>query len=167
MSDQYDQLAYKLRKALSAWFVSNAIAPPAIRCRVSNNSNISIATAAGTALTFDTERYDATGMHSTATNTGRITALIAGQYAFWAHVRFASNATGFREVAIRLNGTLVIAIQDTNAINGVPTIMSCAGEFELGVGDYAEVIVYQNSGGNLNVEAVGAYSPEFSAARLL
>lgn len=142
--------------------------PPIVGARAFNNANISINNTTNTALTFNSERYDNGGLHSTSSATGRMTVTIPGRYAFWATVRFAANATGFREVAIVVNGTINIAIQDTNAIaGGVPTIVTCAGEFDMAAGDYAEVFVFQNSGGALNVETANAYSPEFAANILL
>lgn len=159
--------ARRLYRLLSPYFVSNGTSPPQIGCRVYDSAATTLTTATSTALTFDLERYDTDDMHDTTTNPSRITCTRAGKHAFWAHVRFASNATGFREVAIRVNGSIYIAIQDMPAISGVPIIVSCAGQFDMAVGDYAEVVVYQNSGGNLNVEIVGAYSAEFAAHRLV
>ena len=47
-------------------------------CNVYNNANISIATGTNTALTFNSERYDNAAMHSTSSNTQRITAPTGG-----------------------------------------------------------------------------------------
>jgi len=89
----------------------NAVWDPP-RCRLTNSANISITTS-GTAqaLTFDTETYDVNGMHSTSVNTSRITVPSdgAGTYHITASVRFANNATGFREIQFRINGTTTIA----------------------------------------------------------
>ena len=137
-----------------------------IGCRVYNNANISIpnnpTTAQGT-LTFDAERDDSTGMHSTSVNTSRITIAVAGAYDVGCCVRFASNATGYRQVFLFKNGTNVI-LQDTrNAVNGAVTIITIHTRYIFTAGDYIEAVVFQNSGGALNVDAAADYSPEFWA----
>src|SRR5512139_390154 len=48
--------------------------------RVNNSANISINSATDTVLTFDTEDVDSNGMHSTVSNTSRLTAIVAGTY---------------------------------------------------------------------------------------
>ena len=59
--------------------------------------------------TFNCERYDTDSMHSTSSNTGRITFTTAGVYSSSGNVDFACNATGRHDVWIRLNGTTTIA----------------------------------------------------------
>jgi hypothetical protein len=39
-------------------------------------------------------------------------------------------------------------------------------EYSLSVSDYLEAVVYQNSGGALNVNSAGNYSPEFGMTYL-
>ncbi len=135
-------------------------------CRVYNSGAISIPDAVATALTFDSERSDAEGMHSTLVSSGRLTATAAGVYAISGHVSFASNATGRRTVYVRLNGSSYIAVDKRAAISGDATQMSIAVMYPLVAGDYVELVVYQNAGGALNVDAASAYSPEFGMARI-
>ena len=56
--------------------------------RTYNSADETIADSTFTTLTFDTNRYDTAGMHSTSTNTSRLTAPISGVYAVTANVRF-------------------------------------------------------------------------------
>jgi hypothetical protein len=135
-------------------------------CRVYHSAAQSIGSGTSTALSFNSERHDSDGFHSTSSNTNRITipAGMGGKYVISGQVRFAANATGFREVSIRVGGATTIAIQDTLAVGGVPTILSITTVYELAAGDYVELLAYQNSGGALDVDSSGNYSPEFSIA---
>lgn len=134
-----------------------------VGCRVYNNANISVNNNTVTALTFNSERDDPSAMHSTSSNTGRITFAVAGTYAIGCCVRFASNATGYRQVLLVKNGTTPIAQDTRNAVNGSVTIITMHARYLFIAGDYIEVQVLQNSGGALNVDTAADYSPEFWA----
>ena len=138
-----------------------------IAARVHNSGNVAIANNTNTALTFDSERFDTDSIHSTSSNTGRLTATVAGKYFITALVRWAANVTGRRTVFLRLNGSTDIAhIAADAATGGVNTIQEVSCLYELAKGDYVEVVVNQNSGGALNVEAASNYSPEFMMSRI-
>lgn len=140
----------------------HAYNPPA--CRVYNNANISITTSGvAQALTFNSERYDTDSMHSTSADTGRITFNTAGLYHVFATIEFASNATGYRQAYLRVNGTTVIAASSCPAATSLGTelMLSCVWKFA--AADYVEVFVAQLSGGALNVAGASAFSPEFGA----
>jgi hypothetical protein len=134
-------------------------------CRVYNNANLSIATATWTTVTLNSERFDVGGMHSTSTNTGRITVPSggAGVYHLSGQVRFATNATGIRAVRLLLNATTSIAQRNSSATSTDPCHIGLACDYKLADTDYVELQVYQASGGLLNVEYASAESPEFSA----
>lgn len=132
-------------------------------CRAYRTADQSIATNTQTAVTFDGERYDVAGMHSTVSNTSRLTVPSGwgGIYHLGASVRFEANATGQRWVALRVSGTLRIAISgSTQAAAGLAESLSVACDWQLGEGDYVEMIVYQTSGGLLDVLALPAESAE-------
>lgn len=136
--------------------------------RVYNSANISLTSGADTALTFDTERYDTDTIHSTSSNTGRLTATTAGKYTISGTAAFAANATGARGLGIRLNGTTFIALARVPAVAGGTDITSLTvtTDYNLSATDYVELIGYQTSGGSLNVLAGGNYSPEFMMDRI-
>ena len=133
---------------------------PKPMCRVYNSAAISTATATFTALTFDSERYDVGGCHSTSSNTGRLTVPTGGGgvYSIFGNIKFASNATGLRVARIRLNGTTYIAA-DENAPDA--TTLCVKTEYKLAAADYVELVAYQASGGLLNVSLDANFSPEF------
>jgi hypothetical protein len=138
-----------------------------IAARVYNSANISTANGANTALTFNSERFDTDSIHSTSSNTGRLTATIAGKYLITALVRWAANVTGRRTVFLRLNGSTDIAHTAADAATGgINTVQEVSCLYDMAVGDYVEAVVNQNSGGALNVDAASNYSPEFMMARV-
>ena len=142
--------------------ISFLAGPP--RCRVYNSANISIATSGvAQALTFNSERFDTDTMHSTAVNTSRITFTTGGTYLIGGCVAFATNATGSREIYVRLNGATVVGDTQVPANSAVATNLSVTTLYSVSAGDYAELYATQYSGGALDVVAVGNFTPEFWA----
>ena len=138
--------------------------PSSIRCRAYNNANISINNATTTAITLNSERWDTDTMHSTSSNTSRLTATTAGLYVITASVDFAANATGVRSAQLQVNGATVIALSTiASAGAGNDTVISLATTYYLNATDYVEMLAFQNSGGALNVVSGANYSPELSA----
>jgi hypothetical protein len=139
-------------------------------CRVYHSADQTTTSGSPLILAFNSERYDTDGMHDTAANNTRITFQTAGFYYVTLGATFASNATGYRVVNIKLNGaSSYIASNSVAAANGNATrvVVSCLYYFS--AGDYIEAEVTQNSGGSLAVSSSSAfnsafqYSPEFSA----
>lgn len=137
-------------------------------CRVYNSANISVPNAAFTALTFDTERYDTNGLHSTASNTSRLTAARTGVYLITGNIFWAGNAAGaLREVGISVNGSTTVFIAralqapTANAIG-----LTVATLWTLSATNYVELLAYQDTGGNLNVTALLNESPEFAMSMI-
>lgn len=142
--------------------------PPVPQARVYNNANISLATS-GTlqALTFNSERFDNGDLHSTSANTSRLTVPVTGLYTVGGHVSIAANATGNRQLAVRLNGgTFIAAHLQPNAGAGDPAQLSIVTTYQFVAGDYCELMAMQSSGGALNAVAGGNFSPEFWMVRL-
>lgn len=140
-------------------------------CRAYNSAAISIPDAAWTALTFNSEYWDthdaaASTFHSTSSNTGRITipAGRGGYYLFGASVEFAANATGRRGVRIVHSvGATVFAESLEDATPSGAHALTIATLWSIAAAEYATVEVFQNSGGALNCNRSGDYSPEFWA----
>mgnify|MGYP001576060230 FL=1 len=136
-------------------------------CRVYNSANISINDATSTALTFDSERFDTDTMHSTSSNTGRITLTTAGKYLDGAHATFADNSTGTRMVNVRLGGATNMAYEAHNATTaggaGAGSGFNVSTLYSYTAAQYVELVAYQNSGGALNVTFNANSSPELWA----
>lgn len=138
-----------------------------VGARAYNSGNISVAVS-GTPqnLTFDSERFDTDTIHSTVTNTGRLTCNTAGKYVITASVAWASNSTGFRQIGIYLNNSTFLALQSADANATAIMYQSVTTVYDLSASDYVELRVLQTSGGPLNIVAGGNYSPEFSMHRI-
>ena len=82
----------------------------------------------------------------------RLTAPKAGVYSMTAYAQIQANDTGRRETNIRLNGTTVIAEMTRDNLGASILIrISLTTEHVMDAGDYVEMRVYQNSGGDLTI----------------
>lgn len=135
------------------------------QARVYNNAALTIGTGSATALTFNSERYDtgtSSEQHSTSSNTGRLTCRVDGLYEIGVSLNWDASGTGGRVVAIRLDGSTTIAEDGKPALaGGLGTAFSFSTQYRLTAGQYVDVVVLQDSGGNLNVLSEGSKSPEF------
>lgn len=120
--------------------------------KVTHSTTQSIADSTFQALTFDTETFDTDTIHSTGTNPTRLTCKTAGKYIVTGCIAFASNSTGFRIAALKVNaGANFDNAQRTTALNGTETHLTVSDIFNFAVNDYVELFAYQDSGGALNV----------------
>ena len=118
------------------------------------------------ALAFDSERFDTDGIHDTVTNNSRLTCKTAGKYQITVNLDFASNATGSRRVYLKVNGATFIAGCTAKAEASGAHHFAVSTLWDLAVDNYVEVVVYQSSGGALNVDSGSSYSPEFMMVRV-
>jgi len=91
-------------------------------------------------------------MHSTSTNTSRLT-IPSGKTGYWqinASLGYDGNATGIRNVRLAKNGNYVNNEQ-LNATATFGIIMGYTNVLYLTAGDYIEVQALQTSGSPLNV----------------
>lgn len=122
--------------------------------RATKSGAQTLSNGATTALTFDTETFDTAALHSTSSDTSRLTAVTAGKYMCEGTVRFNANSTGKRLALIQKNAATIYAVQEQNAVPSPDETHVCVcGLVDLGVGDYVELYASQNSGGNLDVSA--------------
>jgi len=121
--------------------------------RVSNSGNQSISNNTPTMITFDTETWDTASLHSTSSNTSRLTAAVAGKYHVCAQAVWAGNATGWRLIRLKKNNTTYYNGQRANALaDATAGVHNCVSDhIDLSASDYVELEVTQTSGGNLNV----------------
>lgn len=136
-------------------------------CRVYNNLDITITHNTDTPLTFNSERWDTDGIHSTSGSTGYLICQTPGYYIITGHVQFEGNTAGHRQIWISLNGTTDIGRVSMNPYNITPPARICITTvYYLDAGEYVELYVYQSSGGNLDVISISNRSPEFSMQRI-
>lgn len=128
------------------------------RVRLSGNQSVPDATA--TSLSWATEDSDTDGMWVIGSPTIFTVPHGVQRVRVSASLQWAANATGIRQVSVLKNGAGGYAGQSTvlapNAGASFGNCMFCATDvLAVAEGDTLEVSVYQNSGGALNVNALG------------
>jgi hypothetical protein len=137
---------------------------------VYNSSNITISNTTVTNLTFNSEDYDTDGMHSTVSNTDRITCKTAGKYLveFSGIFSAAINAGSSSSVWIehdskgRLEQVSIPPSAHVNPSCNISTVVDMA------VNDYLVVKVYHDAGSSRTLisSSSNEYSAYFSAQRI-
>lgn len=139
---------------------------PNIGARVYSNANQSIPNLVWTALNFNSERWDTDTIHDTVTNNSRLTCKTAGVYLIASNVWFVAGGTAAERLArIIINGVTIIA-EDGVPSSNKDELIDTSTIWNMAVNDYAEAVVYQSSGGNLNIRASSAFTPEFMMQRI-
>lgn len=123
-------------------------------CQSRSSVSQSIPNATWTAIDWNDDAYDNTGLHNVSANNAFFYIKSPGWYRIEASVQFSANPTGGRLGKIQINGTDL----DTSIMNNIPiagqavNAFTCATRF-LNSGDSIRVFVYQNSGGTLGTVA--------------
>jgi hypothetical protein len=138
------------------WATPASGTPAYVGASVYKSANQSITTATVTAVTWDAEIFDTNAFHDNATNNNRFTipSGYGGKYLITVGLAWGSNVTGERTTNIRKNGSTYVgySTDDSSAgyqSNPLATVLS------LNAADYIELLVYQTSGGNVNVSGGG------------
>jgi hypothetical protein len=124
------------------------------RCRARKSTTTAVTTGSVIAIPLDTEAWDTDSMHSTVTNTSRITINTAGIYNIVGAFGTVGAVTGALIVIIRLNGTTSIAAQ-TVAGNGTFSYGNCAEVWDFSAGDYIELCYFASNACTLDIGAAG------------
>ena len=123
---------------------------------------MSIPNGAWTTVGLNAERWDTDGMHDNAVNNSRITCQTAGYYAIAANAAFVPQTSGNRGIRVLLNGATPIA-QERIDSNWTDNSMSILTAYEMGVGDYIEMQVWNGQGVLAqNLKYYGNYSPDLT-----
>ena len=118
--------------------------PPQVSAFHSTTQNASNGVALDCLL--DSENYDTEAMHSTSTNTERLTCVTAGKFWIWTVIVWGdSNSTGKRTVRFKVNGSTTHLVVAAPAYTFL--VQSGGMTLTLAVNDYVEIQVEQNSGG--------------------
>ena len=124
-----------------------------LKAKAYNSAAQSINNTTWTTLTFDSENFDSATMHSTSSNTSRITVPIAGTYHIMAHIVFDVNGTGRRIVQVLKNGNTYSGNSSEVMVNtnGGYTIFDYNTKLDLAANDYIELQVWHSKGSAMNV----------------
>ena len=139
-----------------------------VGAQLTNTSAQSISNGTYTALNFQSEIYDTDGFHDNSVDNTRLTipAGKGGKYLLTTQANFASNASGFRAIAIMKNGSASqIAYANSNPISGSSFTFAFSCVVDAVATDYFEMNVYQSTGGSLNVNS-GSDSTRFDISYL-
>jgi Collagen triple helix repeat (20 copies) len=112
-------------------------------------------TPSGAIVSFNAERYDTAGLHSTTTNPERLVAPVTGVYLITGFARWDANATGARFLAIETNSagndsrltSTWTRPSTTNTDQNVTTLA------RLTAGEYVTLVAIQDSGGTLLIQS--------------
>lgn len=129
------------------------------------DQTISNAVAAVVAYGAGSESIDTDGFHDTSTNNSRITipAGKGGKYLVIACCHWVGNGTGYRELWVQ-KGASGRVVQHTMTTPGTAALQQNAiGIVDLAAGDYIQMYVEHNSGGNLNINGDYIQETRFEA----
>lgn len=143
------------RRGSGGWIAVQALFMCELRQTVAQTIGNNV-TSPWTALSFTTEDSDSHNGHSTVTNNSRYVFPISGKYRISGAVGWAVNSSGARGTMWRVNNTDFTASQILVPANGTAVgthIPARTKTINVNAGDYLELAVYQNSGGNLDTSA--------------
>jgi hypothetical protein len=128
----------------------------------SSDATQSIANNTNTTVNWNAEEYDTSSIHNTVTNNSRLTipAGLGGYWSVTSKITFAGNNTGARQLRLNKNGALVANFLVPITGSGEQSII-LTNTLNLAAADYLEIVVYQNSGGALNLNLSGAEGSYF------
>jgi hypothetical protein len=123
-------------------------------CQSRRDTAQSIPNGTWTAIAWNADAYDLTGLHNAGTNDEYFYIKSPGFYRIEASVLFDASAVGGRLAKVEVNGTDIGgSLMNSAPVSGQGTnAFTCATRF-LASGDRVRILVYQNSGGALNTLA--------------
>jgi hypothetical protein len=143
--------------------VARAITGGGAICIVKRDATQTIGDSSATALSFTgAEIYDPGGWHSPASNADKVYAPKDGWYLLIAKAQFATNPTGKRAINVMVNGGEQ-NVTEISAVGGARKL-SVSWKVYMTAGQYAQAAVWQNSGGNLDVDAGASLSVSFEGS---
>jgi hypothetical protein len=132
--------------------------------RVYDSGDQSVSASSWTAVTFDSERFDTDSMHSTSSNTSRLTVPTDGDGIYLVGANLRLTTTGEIRVRLLKNGATVIGQVSHSIDSGSPptnTDLQVQSLVSLSATDYIQVQAWTN--GAETIKASAQISPEFWA----
>jgi hypothetical protein len=137
------------------------------QARVTNSTALTIPNNLWTTLLFNTETYDIGGLHSTVSNTGRLTVPGGGDglYVIGGGIHWNTSTSGYRKLGLRINGSSFIALDEDPATSG-QLLQNITTQYRLVQTDYVEIQAAQTSGADLTTQVNGSSLPVLWMARV-
>jgi hypothetical protein len=140
-----------------------------ISASVYNNVDQSIANNSFSYLAFNTEFYDTSNLHDNVTSNSRITIPVTGKYQIeflgeWAVTAGAGSRISY--VVVNRDSSNPLAYDRVEATASGTYIHNLITTAQLNVNDYIEILVYQTSGGSINMKYGSKYSPKFTVRKV-
>ena len=130
---------------------------PDVSVCVYNSANTDINNNSETTFTaWDLEHWDTDAMHNPASNPERLTCVRDGRYLVWGTLKWEDDADGIRRAQILTNGGTGGIPADVSP-GGWNSYGSVAGVYDLDVGDYVYLSVYQSSGDVIYIYAGASF----------
>lgn len=104
---------------------------------------------------YTVEIFNTDSMYDKVNQPQRITIQTAGKYLCIGQVQWATNGTNARLVSLNVNGT-ERARSTGPGMSTMAANLCIAAVYDLAVSDYVQMLVYQDSGGYLNVNGSGS-----------
>lgn len=125
-----------------------------VGARATGNSNQSIPNNTFTAITWNTDLIDTDAIHDTSTNSERFTVPSgkAGKWFITSRCTFAGDNGGERRLAIYKNAATTLTDFRTSAEGTTGQSLTVNSIYDLVVGDYLQIMAYQDTGGALNID---------------
>lgn len=134
-----------------AYSTPSAVSTPAARVTQVSSTTLSSGTEA--VIPMASETFDTDTMHSTVTNTSRLTAITSGKYLIMGQATFASNSIGYRRLRILLNGATAIGEFRAAPVPGNSVTFQVRALYSLAAGEYVELAAFQNCLTTLNASS--------------
>lgn len=123
-------------------------------CQSRRDTAQSIPNATWTAISWNADAFDTTGLHNASTNDDSFYIKSPGVYRIEATVQFDASATGGRLAKVEINGSDIdSSIMQSAPVSGQATNAFTTTTRFLSSGDRIRILVYQNSGAALNTIA--------------
>jgi hypothetical protein len=126
-----------------------------VLARTTQGAGQTLANNTATAKVLGSEVYDTDGFHDNTTNNSRLTVPsgLGGKYLIYGIITYGPDAGGRRITSIRLNGSTTLGRSETNvgdatSYPAIPVIVI----WDLVATDYVEIIAFQNSGGDNDLD---------------
>jgi len=148
----YASDTHALSRDNGASWVTLVPASAVVGARVSLASAASIANNTAAMVSWTTVEHDDSSLFAAGSPT-KLTAPATGWYSAGGMIHWAANGTGNRNADIRVNGTAFPGGTSNNPVTGhaIDVKHAFSVAVYLTAGDYIEMLVFQNSGGALNI----------------